>query len=73
MVTDEGEPEEFRDSHWTEAAQRWLFYDATHLSDERIEEIVESHNQHSERELENKDFRPFEEMEILGCQDHRGH
>lgn len=64
MFTEETLPEDMKDDDWTDAAKRWRFYDSTNLSSDRIDEIIEYHNDHGERELERMDFQSFERMEV---------
>lgn len=52
------------DDHWTDAAKRWRWFDATNLSENRIGEIIESHTDRGERIIEHAGFRPFEERGI---------
>lgn len=61
-------PEFFRqhmfeyDDSWKDAAQRWLFFNASHLSDERAQEIVETHNEECERILERGHFNGYNQI-----------
>ena len=58
-------PEYFRqfmfpeDDSWRDVAARWVFYDATHLSEDQLNEVVETHNEDCERILERGDFIGF--------------
>lgn len=63
-VTTESEPSEYRDSDWTEAARRWRFYEATNLTTQRIDKIVEAHNKNCERILEPAEFQCFDAIEV---------
>ena len=47
------------DDSWQDVADRWLFYDATHLSEEEITKILDTHNEDCERLLEHGDFIGF--------------
>jgi len=47
------------DDSWKDVARRWLFYNATALDTEQVEEIVETHNEDRERILEHGDFNRY--------------
>jgi len=50
------------DDGWKDVARRWLFYNATVLEQEQVEEIVERHNEDRERILESGEFNRYSQI-----------
>ena len=50
------------DDSWKDVARRWLFYNATVLEQEQVQEIVETHNEDRERILEHGEFNRYSQV-----------